>query len=78
MYVGAVQMALRDMSALDFRARYRAAGSRRVVEPNGHELENRFGLLGPTRVQIPPPPLSPNAPAPNPVRHYGNIDHCVC
>ncbi len=22
-------------------------------------LENRFGLLGPTRVQIPPPPLHP-------------------
>jgi hypothetical protein len=27
----------------------------RAVECGG--LENRFGLLGPTRVQIPPPPL---------------------
>jgi len=50
-------MALRDASLPDFRARYRAAGSRRLGEPNVHELENRFGLLGPTRVQIPPPPL---------------------
>src|SRR5664279_6412786 len=28
----------------------------RAVECGG--LENRFGLLGPTRVQIPPPPLN--------------------
>jgi hypothetical protein len=29
----------------------------RMVEPNACSLENRFGPLGPTRVQIPPPPL---------------------
>src|SRR5213075_1782306 len=34
----------------------------RAVECGG--LENRFGPLGPTRVQIPPPPLRPSAVAP--------------
>jgi hypothetical protein len=29
-----------------------------------HGLENRFGPLGPTRVQIPPPPLNQAAPGP--------------
>src|SRR5215210_1596248 len=33
-------------------------GSGRMVEPNACGLENRFGPLGPTRVQIPPPPLN--------------------
>src|SRR4029077_12066862 len=38
----------------------------RAVECGG--LENRFGLLGPTRVQIPPPPLNrAKAPAPGPL-----------
>jgi len=43
---------------IDFRAFYRAASSDGLTEPNNDELENRFGLLGPTRVQIPPPPLN--------------------
>jgi len=34
-----------------------------MVEPNRRSLENRFGLLGPTRVRIPPPPLTTRIPA---------------
>jgi hypothetical protein len=30
-----------------------------LPQANSARLENRFGLLGPTRVQIPPPPLNP-------------------
>ena len=30
----------------------------RTAEQNDDNLENRFGPLGPTRVQIPPPPLA--------------------
>ena len=34
-------------------------------QPFRSGLENRFGLLGPTRVQIPPPPLTEPNPAPD-------------
>src|SRR6478609_7299590 len=39
------------------------SGQRRTVGSGG--LENRFGPLGPTRVQIPPPPLLKPKPAPH-------------
>jgi hypothetical protein len=38
-----------------------------MVERNEMSLENRFGPLGPTRVQIPPPPLY----NPNPAQRCG-------
>src|SRR3954449_11445064 len=44
-----------------------------AVECGG--LENRFGPLGPTRVQIPPPPLLPRKLAPHAgLRPIGNAD----
>jgi hypothetical protein len=44
-------------SGNECRAFCRARASDRVVQPSQTSLENRFGPLGPTRVQIPPPPL---------------------
>jgi hypothetical protein len=41
----------------DFRTHYRATVRTGMVDQKTQGLENRFGPLGPTRVQIPPPPL---------------------
>jgi hypothetical protein len=41
--------------------RYPALASSGITKPYADELASRFGLLGPTRVQIPPPPLLTSA-----------------
>ena len=38
-----VEMALRDVSALDFRAFYRALASSGMAEPNMHDFEDQLG-----------------------------------
>ena len=41
----------------NYRADCRAPRQKRMVEPNSARLENRYGSLGSSRVQIPPSPL---------------------
>ena len=42
----------------NWRTHWRTHGKRPARRPFKCGLENRFGPLGPTRVRIPPPPLS--------------------